>query len=372
MDIDTPESNLEMLQAALGISKIGVWNFNEKRNRVYFSKASKALIGLENDHTFGNNIDDWNNRVHKDDKETYFSDYKNHIEGKTKMYVNKHRIRCEDGSYKWILDQGQIINDHTTDGYIHFVGTHIDITTQVKNQTKVDNALTIATEQNNKLKNFAHIVTHNLKQYSSNFENLLDFYDEANSVNEKEEIICHLKSVSSSLDRTIQNLNEIVSVQSKKNKNIQSLNVNSFIEDTLKLLEIIIIESNATVINNVSPQLNISYHSAYLESIILNLLSNAIKYKHPERDPIIHIISKIEGDFINLYFKDNGRGIDLKKFGKDVFGLYKTFHYNDNAEGVGLYLVKSQIESIGGKISIESEVNVGTTFKISLKNKKSS
>lgn len=71
-----------------------------------------------------------------------------------------------------------------------------------------------------------------------------------------------------------------------------------------------------------------------------------------------------------LYFQDNGLGIDLKIYGDKVFGMYKTFHKHDDARGVGLFITKNQIESMFGKIEIESEVNVGTTFKIYFKNEK--
>ncbi|AUC81661.1 PAS domain-containing sensor histidine kinase [Lacinutrix sp. Bg11-31] len=370
MNLNTPKSSLKKFQTALEISKIGVWDFNEKKNKVFFSKSSKAIIGFEDDNTFGDNIDDWNDRVHPDDKKKYKKDFNNHINGKTTFYINKHRVLCKDESYKWILDKGQIINDHIKDGYIHFIGTHTDITEQEKNEVKVHNALTIATKQNNKLKNFAHIVTHNLKQYSGNFESLLEFYDQAETVLEKEELIVHLKDVSTCLNRTIQNLNEIVSVQSKKETDIQKLNISTFIEETLKLLDIIIIESNATINNSINPELFVCYSPAYLESIIQNLLTNAIKYKHPERDPIITFSTELTKDKLILSIKDNGLGIDLNKYGKDIFGLYRTFHHNEDAEGVGLYLTKNQVEAFGGEITIESEVNIGTKFNIIIPNKK--
>ena len=99
-------------------------------------------------------------------------------------------------------------------------------------------------------------------------------------------------------------------------------------------------------------------------------MSNAIKYKHPDRDPVISIDCKYDKQEFKLIISDNGIGIDLEKFGNEIFGLYKTFHLNDDAEGVGLYLIKNQIESFGGKILVESEIGIGTTFTIYAKNKR--
>jgi two-component system aerobic respiration control sensor histidine kinase ArcB len=65
-----------------------------------------------------------------------------------------------------------------------------------------------------------------------------------------------------------------------------------------------------------------------------------------------------------LQVADNGRGIDVEKYGAKIFGLYKTFHGNEDARGVGLFLVKNQIESMRGRIELDSAVGVGSTFKV--------
>jgi signal transduction histidine kinase len=103
---------------------------------------------------------------------------------------------------------------------------------------------------------------------------------------------------------------------------------------------------------------------SYVYSIFYNLISNSIKYKKPDICPVIEIKSVRREDKIELLFKDNGRGIDLKKSGQHVFGLYKRFHWDVEGKGVGLFTVKTQVEALGGKISIKSEVNKGTEFKI--------
>ncbi|MGB6268801.1 MAG: ATP-binding protein [Olleya sp.] len=59
----------------------------------------------------------------------------------------------------------------------------------------------------------------------------------------------------------------------------------------------------------------------------------------------------------------------MEKYGDSIFGLYQTFHYNPEAEGVGLYLVKNQVKAFNGKIDVESEVNKGTIFIITMPNR---
>jgi signal transduction histidine kinase len=89
-----------------------------------------------------------------------------------------------------------------------------------------------------------------------------------------------------------------------------------------------------------------------------------VKYRSPDRKPQIHVTADIAGTGVELRFADNGLGIDLERYGEKIFGLHKTFHENKEARGVGLFLTKTQIEAMGGSITAESEVDVGTTFVI--------
>ena len=151
-------------------------------------------------------------------------------------------------------------------------------TLQKENEIANSKSVKLLTLQNDKLTSFAHIVTHNLKSHAANFENLLEFYDEAESITEKEELITHLKTVTVSLSKTISNLHEIVSIQTNKDEQIQSLNIYTYINHAIKLLNVKIEQSNAISINEVNASINIDFNPAYLESIFQNLLSNSIKY----------------------------------------------------------------------------------------------
>ncbi|MEM5566223.1 PAS domain-containing sensor histidine kinase [Psychroserpens sp. AS72] len=348
---------------ALEFSSIGVWEYNAEENQVYFSEGSMQIIGVTNPD-FGKDPQDWNNRVHPDDKIKYFQDFQDHLNGHKTMYENVHRVRCENGKYKWIRDRGKIVEWTNNGKCKRVIGTHTDITELKNNEKKINNALSIASKQNNRLKNFAHIVTHNLKQHTGNLEILLDFYQEETDENEKNDIFNHMLTLSNSLSKTISDLSNIVSVQTNKNKRIEKIYIAKEVDRILNMLDFVIKKSNATINNNVNEKLYIKYNKSYFESIVQNLLTNALKYKHPDRDPIINIDSRFDHKTIELSVSDNGTGIDLDKFGKDIFGLYKTFHPNTDSEGVGLYLIKNQIESFNGQIKVESELGKGTTFKI--------
>lgn len=113
-------------QFALEGARNGLWDWNAQTNEVFFSSQWKAMLGYE-EHEIGNNLDEWDRRVHPDDRERCYSDLKRHLSGETPFYENEHRVLCKDGTYKWILDRGKII-ERTEDGKpLRVIGTHADV-----------------------------------------------------------------------------------------------------------------------------------------------------------------------------------------------------------------------------------------------------
>lgn len=361
-----PIQNNMIMAFALKNSNIGVWDYHAKTNMVYYSIQAIKILGF--DHLKYDTRDfDWQQKIHPDDLEGLLSNLTAHYENKTEKYTSEHRVIGKDGTYKWVKDSGKIVERDSNGIHTRMIGTISDITDRMEREKSIENNLDIITNQNQKLTNFAHIVTHNLKEYAGNFESLLTFYEEAKDEEEKASLIEYLKTVSKSLTNTITSLKDIVTTQSIKKIERENLNVYNYIENTIKLLDIEIASKQAVFNNNVNKSIYLYCNAAYLESIVQNLASNALKYSHPDRQPIIDINSELSSDNqLTITVADNGIGIDLDKFGDKIFGLYKTFHGNENAQGVGLYLTKNQIEALGGKISVSSQVNMGTTFTITM------
>ena len=135
-------------------------------------------------------------------------------------------------------------------------------------------------------------------------------------------------------------------------------------DKVVQSLEGELIQSEALITFDFNECPTIKYSKSYLESIFQNLLNNAIKYRSPKRKPQINVTTSLQEKSIVLRVEDNGLGIDMDKFRDKLFGLHKTFHEHQDARGVGLFLVKTQIEALGGSIDAESEIDKGTTFII--------
>ncbi|RIV36492.1 PAS domain S-box protein [Flagellimonas lutimaris] len=244
------------------------------------------------------------------------------------------------------------------------IGMSLDITAMKKKQEELCNLINITSMQNQKLISFAHIVSHNLRSHSANFSMLLGFLNSEKDPQERKRIIDMLTQASDNLLETLGNLNQVVDINTKTAETKKPLNLQNNIVKVLENFSALLDKDDSQIINNVEENIEVSCIPAYLDSIILNLVSNAVKYKSPNRTLLITINAVKSTEGVLLSISDNGMGIDLDKYRDKIFGMYKTFHNRKDAKGFGLYLVKNQIEAMGGSITVQSEVDKGTTFNV--------
>ncbi|MFV5688194.1 PAS domain S-box protein [Flavobacterium sp. ZT3R25] len=253
--------------------------------------------------------------------------------------------------------------------FINFVGVGRDVTLRIEKEIELKHLLEVTSQQNNKLYNFAHIVSHNIRSHSSNLAMVVDVIENTEDITEKLSYFDLFKEGTEKLSETIEYLNEIITIQQKTNIEKTKIHLKSEIEKTKKALSLAIKESQITITHTIPDELIVNAIPAYLDSILLNLFTNAIKYKSPEHHAILEIGHEVNEHFTVITFKDNGLGIDLKKNGHKIFGMYKTFHGNEDAKGIGLFITKNQLEAMDGKIEVESEVGLGSIFKVYLNEK---
>ena len=273
----------------------------------------------------------------------------------------KFENRVQTINKKYLTIQWSCTKDDVT-GNLFAIGR------DVSDIKKVESDLEILTKklqnQNYQLLNYAHITSHNLRSPVSNLSSLLYLYEESKTKEDKEFLFKKFEQVIKQLSTTLEELMNALII--KQDINIPKVKLN-FTDVILKAKESLIgqiILSKAIITYDFTEVNEIEYPKAYLESIFLNLLSNAIKYRSDKRLPNIHFQTKVLGNHIILTVKDNGLGIDLIKNGDKLFGLNKVFHRHPESKGFGLFITKTQIESMNGQISAESIVDVGTTFKI--------
>lgn len=273
----------------------------------------------------------------------------------------------KDGEEYWV--SFSMIPIFDKDGKLsHWISIQRDITDQ-KNQEKEKEQLIRELTQNNKdLKQFSYITSHNLRAPLSNLTGLLNLIEDIPVENSDLKLILNGFTKSTHLlNETINDLVKVVII--KDNPSIQKENVlfSEVFESVFNQLNYLINLHQPIIKINLEKDSLSNINKAYLESIILNLLTNAIKYRDHSRKLKISISTKENEDQTILTFEDNGIGIDIERNKDKIFGLYQRFHNYPDSKGLGLYLVKSQVETMGGTIDVQSEVDKGTKFTLTFK-----
>jgi PAS domain S-box-containing protein len=218
--------------------------------------------------------------------------------------------------------------------------------------------------KNEQLEEFTQIVSHNLRSPVGNIMTLLEFYKNATEPTEREEYFALLNNSSKTMLNTLQELSDVLKVKQNTTIERQHLRFDEIFQAVRLMLHAKIVQLRANVTTDFQLAPALHYPRIYLESILLNLLSNSIKYARPEVTPEIRLRTYLSDKSIVLECSDNGLGIDLERYKHQLFKMHKTFHPHPESRGIGLFLVKNQIEAMGGQITVASKPNIGTTFTI--------
>tara|TARA_R110000868_G_scaffold186236_1_gene428500 strand:- start:1555 stop:3213 length:1659 start_codon:yes stop_codon:yes gene_type:complete len=252
----------------------------------------------------------------------------------------------------------------------NWVSIQRDVSEEKKQENEKEQLMRELTQNNKDLKQFSYITSHNFRAPLSNLTGLLNLLEDIPVTNpELQEILNGFNKSTHLLNETINDLTKVMVI--KDNPSIQ--------KEVVILKEVFenIFSQLTLQINTHQPIVTIDFEKApvleinkpYIESILLNLLTNSIKYKSENKILKISVSTYELENYTKLIFEDNGIGIDLERNHDKVFGLYQRFHNYPDSKGLGLYLVKSQVEAMGGTISIDSQVDKGTIFTLTFKNK---
>ena len=218
-------------------------------------------------------------------------------------------------------------------------------------------------KQNSELQQFSFTVSHNLRAPVASLKGLIYLHRLAKTDEERAHLIQLFEESTGSLDTIIKDLGKIIDIRHDNFTALEKVSLQTEVDLILQSLNTFIISNEVSISTDFAwPQL--TSIKAYVNSILFNLVSNAIKYRSPDRKPAVRISSRLSEDNVVLEVSDNGLGIDLKKHQDDLFKLYKRFHSHTPGKGLGLFIVKQQLDKLNGRIEVESVPDQGTTFRI--------
>ena len=357
----------QRLELAIQAAGLGIWEWDLVTNETTYDKNWIRALGYDPDEFLKNSS--WLDLVHAEDHDTVKEIMNGLIDGRYPSNSLAYRIRTKQGPWKWILSFSKVVSFQDDGKASNMIGTHLDIDFIKEKEIELQDITRELRKTNSELEKFAYITSHNLRAPVVNLMSLTEMQSEETLSPELNEEITHkIHYCVKQLDSTLNDLIEIVASKSGNYVHKENLDLQKELNLIIRSIEKQVNESVAQIDTNFSEINSIYFPKRFLHSILINLLTNAIKYRSEKRKLIISLKTRVKKDYTVLYFSDNGLGMNMNKFGNKIFGLYQRFHSKIDGKGLGLYIIKSQIESLDGKIEVDSMPDVGTTFKISLKN----
>ncbi|MFD1628551.1 ABC transporter substrate-binding protein [Pseudopedobacter beijingensis] len=356
----TARQSEERLKLAMKSANIGLWEWNVNTHEFTLSKEWCFLLGIDPSKLpMRKNIFDF---IYPED-----------IPALRKAF-NTSRVELKRLSMyelRLLKEGGGDINVLVSFRIIKVGGKKIKklsgVVVNIDNIKKHEQVLRQLSEElmlkNRELKKFAYITSHNLRAPVVNIVSLMEMFDSRELQKENKLIFDNLDLSVNRLSNTLNDLIEIISSSANETPEFSTLDFNLVFEDTCNSIKVDLERVSPLIVKDFQVS-NLTYSRVYLESVYLNLVVNAIKYRMEGRSLCINVSTFEDHDYVYLKITDNGIGIDLKKNKHRLFELYQRFEPQIEGKGMGLFLVKSQIESLSGKITVESEVGVGTAFTI--------
>lgn len=283
-----------------------------------------------------------------------------------KVWQGEIRNQSKNGSNYWVDTTIVPFKDESNSIY-QYIAIYTDISNKKNNEIQLVELNDELQEQVDKLNEYNFITSHNLRAPLSSILGLLDILnpeDSPETIRENKSFLC---KAANNLDQIIKDLNNIISSDKDKHKSFVPVNIATSLAKVQDSLNSHVQSTNTQLKINVNPNLEIMGHPYYFNSIFQNLIENAIKYRNADRIPEIDVYTKEENDMVKIVVSDNGIGFDYEKNKKNLFRLYKRFHNNADGKGIGLHLVKKQVDAMHGQIDVDSTPGVGTSFELYFK-----
>jgi PAS domain S-box-containing protein len=355
-----------------GIPQIA-WTANVQGENTYINRRWFDFIGQP---SVPGSSHEFKTRLHPDDIGPARARWQ-HCLRTGEAFEVEYRFLEATGNYRWML--GRALPSYNDQGAImQWIGTCTDIHEHKLALERIDQAQRELYENNEQLTranvdldNFIYTASHDLKAPISNIEGLLqalllELPAVGQSSGQVQPLMAMMQDSVERFKRTIEHLTEVTKLQKEQIQPVAMVELGSVIQDVCLDLEPLLQESGGKMEIDITACPSVSFAEKNLRSVVYNLLSNALKYRSPERVVLVRVSCRHEKDYDVLTVQDNGLGINLVHEQR-LFGMFQRLHDHVEGSGIGLYMVKKMVENAGGKITVESQVDVGSTFSVYFK-----
>lgn len=348
------------------------WTISPDGHLTYLNRRWFDYIG----HMDPRPLDEqWLDYMHPDDRTARMARWQQSLRTGEPFDI-EYRFRNHAGDYRWMLGRGlPSRNEHGE--ILQWIGTSTDIHAHKMALERIDQAQRQLQDNNEQLRranvdldNFIYTASHDLKAPISNIEGLLlallmELPRESRG-GEVQTIIDMMQISVERFKRTIEHLTEVTKLQKENAQPVALIDLVTLVEEVRLDLAPLIKDADGHLQIDVANCPAVSFSEKNLRSVVYNLLSNAFKYRSPERPAQVSLVCRPTDNYVVLEVKDNGLGLDISG-GPKLFSMFQRFHAHVEGSGIGLYMVKKIVENAGGRIEVQSQVGVGSTFVVYLR-----
>ena len=357
------EADLKLMQSTLDQVSDSIFLINKEAQIINVNQTACKLLGYSREELLNSSIDVINPDFMRS------NNWDDHWKGLKKT---KHQIIESEH----VTKSGEVIPVEISLNYLELNGReyHFSFARDIRERKKSEEKMSLLNQElarhNNDLKQFTYITSHNLRSPVANILGLIDQLDLQNEDPELNEMIKeNLVNSGKRLDTVLTDLNNLLNLRRGQKEMKEEVDLREIITNLKNHLQVEIENTGAKLSFDLGGVNQLHTIKSYIQSIFTNLISNALKYRSPDRAPEISLSTSLENDWVHFDFQDNGLGIDLNRHKNSLFGLYQRFHSHIEGKGLGLFMTKTQVEGLGGQISVDSEPDKGTRFRVSFRYK---
>jgi PAS domain S-box-containing protein len=351
-----------MLTEAQNLAKMGNWNYNMRKKELTVSLGLKAIFGIPADIEI--TVEELIALIHQDDVDRVLLDIRSL--GLTGGKIEHNFTVVRDDSEKLKVKAVHTLDFDDERKVLRYYGVIQDVTAIEYAKKERERITEELIKRNKALEQFTYVISHNLRAPVANIRALTDILKESEHCTNEHDLIEKMSLSVLNLDTIISDLNQILQIKQQQNSRKEQVNMHELMSSISLSIKNLIEQEHVSIQMEIDPGFLITAVRGYLYSIFYNLTLNSIKYRRKDAYPIIKIKCSVEGNDVLIGFQDNSKGIDLEKNGDALFGLYKRFDSTVEGKGLGLFMVKTQVEELGGQINVQSVLGVGTLFIIRL------
>lgn len=235
-----------------------------------------------------------------------------------------------------------------------------DVTREREQQMEKERLLQELSVSHQDLTEFSYITSHNLRGPVTNLVSLCDLMGECvEPGSEGAELLAGLVQSTARLERTLEDLLRVLRIKRNPMPSGEPVELAPAMDTVRKFVGAEWGLDDVEVVTDFGAAPQVWFNELYLQSILQHLLINSLRYRSVERALRVEVTSTARDGVVELVFRDNGQGLDTERAGDRLFGLQRRYHAGSGGTGVGLYLVKSQLEAFGGSIRAKSWLGQG-------------